>query len=162
MSRHPFDDLPIFQDLDQEEREILYPLFLFSLLPAGTILFDQGDQAECLYIVIDGEVVIRYKPDDGPALVVTHVKSNGVVGWSAAIGSPAYTSSAACAKDSELLCIHTRDLRRLCEYHPHTGALLLERLANIVAERLRITHGQIMALLEQGMHFNIEKALATG
>jgi CRP-like cAMP-binding protein len=129
------------------------------LLPAGTILFDQGDLTECLYVVVDGEVVIRYKPDDGPALIVAHVHRDGVVGWSAAIGSPVYTSSAVCVTESELLRISNSDLRRLCADHPQTGALLLERLATVVAERLRNTHGQIMALLEQGMNINVEKSL---
>jgi CRP-like cAMP-binding protein len=161
MSSHPFDDLSIFQDLNQEERQVLYPLFLFSLLPAGTILFDQGSPAECLYIVIDGEVVIRYKPEDGPALIVAHVHRDGVAGWSAAIGSPIYTSSAVCVKDSELLCIQNQDLRDLCERRPRIGSLLLERLATVVAERLQNTHSQVMALLEQGMGLNVEKSLTT-
>jgi hypothetical protein len=42
-------------------------------------------------------------------------------------------------------------LRRLCETHPETGVVLLERLAEVIAERLRNTHQCVVDLLRQGV-----------
>lgn len=124
------------------------------------MLFQQGDPATHFYLVVEGEVVIRYKPHDGPALILTRVRREGVVGWSAAIGSPAYTSSAVCAEESLLLRVYNDDLRRFHEEHPETAKKLLEVLAGLIAERLRHTHPQIMALLEQGMRITMPQTLA--
>jgi CRP-like cAMP-binding protein len=152
MSGNLLENLSLFQGFSAEERDCLRPLFLFSYTPAGTTLFEQGDHAEHLYLVVDGEIIIRYKPDDGPDLVLTRVHKEGVVGWSAVIGSPAYTSSAVCATQSQLLRVRSEDLRQFAEAYPETANLLLDRLAMVIAERLRYTHPQIMMMLEQGLH----------
>jgi CRP-like cAMP-binding protein len=156
MSGDPFQYLALFQNLNPEQENLLRPLFLLQYLPAGTELFKQGEQAEYLYVVIDGEVHIRYKPEDGPMLIVARVQPEGVVGWSAAIGSPTYTSSAICAEDCQLLCTRSQDLRQLCEDHQDTGILLLERLADLISERLKNAHQQVMAMLEQGMQVDMD------
>jgi CRP/FNR family cyclic AMP-dependent transcriptional regulator len=162
MSSDPFESLTLFQDLDVDQGNLLRSLFLLRYLPAGTELFKQGEQAEYLYVVIEGEIHIRYKPEDGPALIVARVQREGVVGWSAAIGSPTYTSSAICVEDSQLLCTRSQDLRQLCEDHRDTGILLLERLAAIISERLKNAHQQVMAMLEQGMQVDMENLQRPG
>lgn len=159
MCGNPLENLSLFAGFSPGERECLRPLFLFSYTPAGTILFEQGDQAEHLYIVVEGEVIIRYKPEDGPALVLTRVHKEGVVGWSAAIGSPFYTSSAICATQSQLLRVRSQELRRFAELHPETANLLLERLAQVIAERLRHTHPQILMMLEQGLNIDSNRSV---
>jgi CRP-like cAMP-binding protein len=151
MAEDIFDKLTLLKDLNAEQRQLLRPLFLPCDCYSGSILFEQGDRAEYLYIVVVGEVTIRYKPDDGPPITVTRVKPGGVVGWSAALGSRFYTSAAECTTYSQMLLVRGRDLRELCEQHPETGILILERLAEVIAQRLKNTHKQVMALLKQGL-----------
>jgi len=162
MSGNNFEQVVIFQDLSPSQIALVRPLFQPSYEPAGSEIFEQGDLAEFLYILVDGEVNIRYKPEDGPVLNVTRVHPGGVVGWSAALGNPVYTSSATCLTDCQMLRVRGQDLRQLCEQHPETGSLILERLAAVIAERLRNTHQQVMALLEQGLRVDMNKSVATG
>jgi hypothetical protein len=51
-----------------------------------------------------------------------------------------------------MLRVRGEDLRNLCNENPDTGILILERLATVIAERLRNTHDHVMALLLQGLH----------
>ncbi len=150
-----FDRLPIFAGLSCDQRELLRPLFVPVDCYSGTVLFEQGDPAEYLYLVVTGEVVIRYKPDDGSAITVARVRPGGIVGWSAALGSRSYTSGATCEEYTQLLRLYGRDLCELCDRYPETGILVLERLATVIAERLRNTHEQVMALLKQGLHASV-------
>lgn len=161
MSDALFDRFPLFQELLPEQNNLIRPLFSVRLENTGCLLFQQGEPAERLYLIVAGEVVIRYKPEDGPELLVARVRDGGVVGWSAALGNPAYTSSACCTTDCQLLYIRSQDLRLFCEQEPQTGAVLLERLAGIVAERLRTSHAHITTLLEQGIQINEQKSLTT-
>ncbi|MGW8249787.1 MAG: Crp/Fnr family transcriptional regulator, partial [Anaerolineales bacterium] len=115
------------------------------------VLFEQGDFAEYLYLVVNGEVTIRYKPEDGAPITITRVRAGGVVGWSAALGNRQYTSGAVCSDYTQMLRVRGRDLKHLCEEHPETGILILERLAWVIAERLRHTHEQVVELLKQGI-----------
>lgn len=116
-------------------------------------MFEQGDPADCLYLVISGEVIVRYKPEDGPVIILARVHPGGVVGWSAALGRREYTSGAECAIYSQVLRVRGEDLRELCEHYPETGEFILERLARVIAERTQITNDQVVDLLKQGLAY---------
>lgn len=156
-----FDRFPLFQELLPEQTNLIRPLFSACIENAGKLLFEQGQVAERLYLIVEGEVIIRYKPEDGPELLVARIHEGGVVGWSAALGNPTYTSSAVCTTDCQLLSIRGRDLRYICEQNPEIGSVLLERLTKIVAERLRTSHAHITTLLEQGIQISEHKSLTT-
>lgn len=142
---------PFFANLSTRQLALLKPLFMPCRCKEGDLLFEQGDLADVLYLVVRGEVVVRYKPEDGPEIIVARVKPGGIVGWSAALGSRHYTSGAICSADSELLCVRGSDLRRLCSQYPDTGIVVLERLADVIAERLHSTRNEVVTLLRQGL-----------
>jgi CRP-like cAMP-binding protein len=150
-------DYFLFEGLSSAQRAMLEPLFMPCNFGAGTTLFDQGEPAEYIYAVLDGEVMVNYKPDDGPTIAVGHVYPGSVVGWSAAIGSRHYTSAAMCITCTQLLRVRGDDLRKLCNTHPETGGLILDRLATVIAERLHSTHDLVMSLLRLGMHQPIDQ-----
>jgi len=162
MSDCILDHVLAFQGFSAEQIARIRPLFLLLYAPAGSVIFEQGEPADNLYVLICGEVAIRFKPDDGPADVIAHVRPEGVVGWSAALGNPHYTSSAVCTADSQMLRVRKSDLRQLCENYPETGVLFLDRLAALIAERLRATHPQLIALLEQGLSVHMANPVAAG
>jgi CRP-like cAMP-binding protein len=157
MSAIHLDQLDIFQGFSAQQIAKLKPLFVLLYAPKDSVVFEQNDLADKLYLLVEGEVAIHYKPDDGPALIIARIRAQGVFGWSAAIGNLRYTSSAICLSDCQMWRICGGDLRRLCESDPNTGALFLERLAALIAERLRTTHPQLLELLERGLTANIEK-----
>ena len=152
-----FDQLPLFDGLTPAQLELLRPLFIPCDCYSESVLFNQGDPAEYLYIVVVGEVTIQHKPDDGPPITITRVRPGGVVGWSAVLGNREYTSGAVCSVYSQMLRVRGEDLRILCEQHPETGILILERLATVIAKRLRNTHDQVMNLLKEGMGTSMDR-----
>lgn len=156
-----FDQLPLFEGLTPAQRELLRPLFIPCDCYSDAVLFNQGDLAEYLYIVVVGEITINHKPDDGPPINITRVRPGGVVGWSAVLGNREYTSGAICSGYSQMLRVRGEDLRILCEQHPDTGILILERLATVIAVRLSNTHDQVMALLVEGMGISTDKIKET-
>ncbi len=156
------EQLTVFQGFSLEQLELLRPLFIFFFMPSETTLFEQGDTAETFYILIEGEVAIRYKPEDGPALIISRIRSEGVVGWSAAIGNPHYTSSAICTSDCKILRVCSTALRQLNKEQPIIGSMFLERLAALIEARLRSNHPQIMTLLEQGLTVKLDRPVPAG
>jgi CRP-like cAMP-binding protein len=151
MSSDIYQQLPLFQNLKPAQFQLLRPMFVPCDCYAGDILFEQGDPADFLFLVVSGEVTIRYKPEDGPPITITRVRPGGVVGWSAALGNRQYTSGAVCSGYTQMLRVRGKDLKHLCQEYPDTGILILERLAWVIAERLRHTHDQVVELLKQGI-----------
>src|SRR5450759_4077206 len=151
MDLEKYIHLAFFSGLSIADIQLLMPLFAPQTWVAGTVVFDQGDCAEYLYLVVKGELTIRYKPEDGPIMNLTHIQPGGIFGWSAAMGNPTYTSGAVCALDSEVLRIRGTDMRMLFEKHPELGKVILNRLSAIIAERQRGQQCQVNSMLKNGM-----------
>jgi CRP-like cAMP-binding protein len=146
----------IFRNLSSEQLAQIVPLIEPCRFSSGDIVLEQGDPAENLYIVVQGEVNIRYKAYDGPVMSVARVGPGGVFGWSAALGRESYTSSAVCMQDSQVFQINGRSLHALNEQDPETGAMLQERLAIAIAGRESIKQSQVVSLLAQNADFGSE------
>jgi len=156
MAADAFPNMFLFTGLTDKQLGILNPLFIPCEFIADTILFEQGDPADNLFAVVSGEVVVNFKPDDGPIIVVACVQPGSIVGWSAALGSRRYTSSAVCTTYTQLLRVRGDDLRRLCLQHPVTGMIFLDRLSTVIAERLHSTHDLVLSLLQLGLTSTIK------
>jgi CRP-like cAMP-binding protein len=158
MDTNVFPSLFLFQEILPKHLSLLQPLFIPCEFIADSVLFEQGDLAENLFAVVSGEVVVNFKPDDGPIIEVARVQPGSIVGWSAALGSRRYTSSAVCTTYTQLLRVRGDDLRRLCLQHPDTGSIFLDRLATVIAERLHSTHDLVLSLLQLGLTKTLEKS----
>lgn len=86
--------LDLFNGFSQSQLELMTSLFADIHYSAEEEIFKQGETSEYLYVVIKGNVAIRFKPYDGEMITVTHIKKNGVFGWSSAFGNDHYTSGA--------------------------------------------------------------------
>lgn len=145
-------DIPLFRDLDLEQQKLIEPLFEPYLCPPETVIFEQGDDATYLYLILRGKVMIQYKPYDGPSITITHLSEGDGFGWSAVTGSKHYTSGIVAGEEYvEAVRIRGRDLRQFCIVHPVTGAILLDKLAKIVSPRWKNAHIEVKSILEQVM-----------
>ena len=155
MKNQEFPTLHLFDNFSETQLAILKPLFSFSEFAVGANIFNQGDAATHICVIIEGEVDICFKPDDGEMIIVAHLERDGVFGWSAAFGSGIYTSGAVASTNLKLLCVNGSDLKKLNKDHPKTSILILDRLADVISQRLKRTnaqgHDQVMAMLEHGL-----------
>lgn len=156
MLKLDYFDLSIFKGLGPGELRLINSLLELCEFTENVKIFDQGQLATYLFILLKGEVTVRFKPYDGPELIVAHIEPGGVFGWSAALGHNSYTSSAVAIVDCEVARIRGDQLHKLCQDNPDMGVIILERLAGVIAERLRSTYNQILTILTKGMDLNDE------
>ena len=136
MFRQELTSLNLFKGLNHQQIEQLNSSWEFCNFAENKVIFEQGQTADFLYILTCGSVDVQFKPYDGPPMAVAHIITDGVFGWSAALGREAYTSSAIAREESQAYRISTAQLRKLCSQHPDTGVVLLDRLAGAIAARL--------------------------
>jgi CRP-like cAMP-binding protein len=149
------DRLAFLEGFSAEQVEFLSPFMDHVEYQSGETIFGQGDPADFLYFIIEGRVSIQFKPEDGPVLKVANLEEGGVFGWSSALGSAFYTSSAIAIDEGIYVRLAGEDLKTLCQDHAETGILILNKLAGVIAQRLRSTHEQVVALLQQGLNQDI-------
>jgi len=143
------DELALFQGLTEESRRLVERRFEpFSCL-GDTVIFEQGEPAVFLYILLSGSVTIRYKPYDGPPINLNAISAGGAFGWSAVVGNPSYTSGAVARENVTATRIRGADLRDIVARHPEPGGELLDRFASLVSNRWKDANRQVRDILEQ-------------
>jgi CRP-like cAMP-binding protein len=144
-------NIPIFDTLPLEQLSQLEPLFEYYRCSPDTVIFEQGDPAIHLYLLVNGSVSIRYKPYDGSPITLTHLGPGDAFGWSAVVGSPQYTSSLVSDTEVEAIRIRGKELLDLCLKQPETGSIVLDGLARAVSSRWKNAHAQVQSMLDKAM-----------
>ena len=149
MATSGLKDLTFFDGLNEEQLQNLSPFFIYVSYRAGQVIFKQDAMAEYLYLLCEGNVDIRYKPEDGPVMKVAQIKPGGIFGWSAAMGNVSYTSGAKCVEDCKTLKMRGSDLQNLYRKHPDLGKLIADRLAAVISERWQNRQSQVISLISR-------------
>ena len=145
------DQMEVFKGLSGNQLGQIKPWMETCHFSSGIVIFKQGQTATSLFILLEGEVFVEYKPYDGPPLTVANILPGGVFGWSAALGRKNYTSAAIAHLNSSAYTLTRHNLHQICIQDPETGGILIDRLASVIAERLRNTHSEILSLLFEGL-----------
>lgn len=149
--------MEIFKGLDEKSVSLLIPLMEVCHYPENFMVFRQDTDASYFFILLEGEVVVKYKPYDGEELTIAHICPQDVFGWSAALRRPHYTSSAYTEYPSTAVRVEVARLQHFCENNVKLGMIVLERLSSGIANSLRSTRDEVLALLIRGMEFVPDK-----
>ncbi len=143
--------------------EILSQFSLFNGLPTSLLeeiaaiskkasykndefVFREGEQADKLHLLVNGSVALRVKLTSRPdAVTVSFISSPyQSFGWSGLVPPYHYTSSAQCDEDSNLITIPAEPFMKLLEQNPESGFKVMQRIAVIIADRLRNSHQALL------------------
>ena len=105
-------------------------------IPAGSVFFREGDRADCLYIIAEGEVDIDYTLGSGERRTVDTVVAGELVMWSALVEPYRSTATGTARKYVKLIAINAEALRKLCEKDRELGYRLLICVTKLLATRL--------------------------
>jgi CRP-like cAMP-binding protein len=151
------ETIPLFKDLDPSILSLLEPLFEPLIRPAGAVIFEQGEPALYLYLILEGSVEMLYKPYDGPQITITYLAQGSIIGWSAVVGNATYTSGAVCKQEIRAIRMASRDLHKLCADEPGAGSIILNLLADSVSSRWQDAREQIQTLLNSSVNARREE-----
>ena len=107
--------------------------------PAKTLIFKEGDEAKYLYILVSGEVELLYSGGNEGAIADTYVGSivQGEVFGVSTMVLPFYLNASAKSEGPvETIQIEAAGLRAMCEVDHRLGYILMQHLAQALAERL--------------------------
>ncbi len=104
--------------------------------PAQTRIFNEGDPATHMLLIVKGEVNIEFLLGNGELRVVDTVVGGDLLGWSSLIEPYKMTANGTTAKNTELVRISAVKLRQLCENDSLLGYRLITQIAKLLAHRL--------------------------
>lgn len=128
--------IPWFVELDQVQQWRLAQIARICNLHEDEILFSEGDSDNCLYILLNGEVVIEnHVPAYGKVEIYTAAPLD-IIGWSATTSMVRQrTGTARATQPGRVLCFDSELLMQLCEEDHDMGYIVMRRIANLIASR---------------------------
>jgi CRP-like cAMP-binding protein len=111
--------------------------------PPGYVLFREGDVADFLYTLEEGEINLIIQAQKDFSFPV--IKAGSVFGWSSLVEPNRYTATAECVRDSKVLKIDAERLMRVFQRHPAESLIIMKRLAGVIATRLLKSYKEFAA-----------------
>jgi CRP/FNR family transcriptional regulator, cyclic AMP receptor protein len=103
-------------------------------LPSGSTIFEQGQPGDFMYVVLDGEIEIRYDDE-----VVDTASAGGIIGEMALIDSSPRSATAVAKSDCRLVPVDAKHFQFLVSETPDFALEVMRSLAN----RLRRTTNRV-------------------
>jgi CRP/FNR family cyclic AMP-dependent transcriptional regulator len=139
----------LFGNLKESQLDALLSRSSVEAFPEGKTIFRQGEDANHLYILIEGMVDISVKTGEKFDFLTSKIEKEG-----AAFGIPSliepfrYNVTATCLKPSKLLVINAGRVRMDMEKDPEMGMEIMKKLASIYFNRLNEMRSGVSNLLK--------------
>jgi CRP-like cAMP-binding protein len=113
----------LFEGLTEEQLKAVADISQETTCQQGEVLFWEGDPAELLYILVEGEINVFVQLSSRPERVTVSVISQPyqTLGWSGLVAPHAYTASALCEVGCRLVAIDGAALNEVLKGDPVMG-----------------------------------------
>jgi CRP/FNR family transcriptional regulator, cyclic AMP receptor protein len=126
-------EVPLFQPLDEDERNNLANVLETVRIPAGELIFQMNEPGDSLYIIRSGKVELFVKDDTGHRLVLETASDGDFFGDISLLDNGPRTASALVTEDLEALRLKRAELERFVRQRPEAAMDML----TVMGRRLR-------------------------
>jgi CRP-like cAMP-binding protein len=137
----------LFQFLRPDQIKIISDMAERVSLKAGDTVFQRGDKAEDLFIVLTGQVALRLPSKGGISFLVDEVGDEAVFGSCICFQIDSYTLTAQCIEDSTLLKIKAESLKKVMEEDMVVGYAVQTLISRVYFKRYIDTMHKLQAIL---------------
>lgn len=115
----------LFSSLSPEELRLLAAHATRRTVPAGQVLFDEGDTCKGLHVVAGGRLRIFKSSPGGRQQVLSLEGPGSTIAELPVFDGGPYPASASAVEDSQIVFISREDFRAFCLRHPEVALKLL-------------------------------------
>ncbi|MCI0708273.1 MAG: cyclic nucleotide-binding domain-containing protein [Ignavibacteriae bacterium] len=138
--------IPAFSDLSFFELREVAQIVHKREYNADEPVFYQGDPGLGMYIIQEGRVLITIEDKDGNEKDLATLGDGDFFGEVALLDESPRSATAVCKTDCQLIGFFRPDLFEIIEKNPALGIKIVQKLAEIVAQRLRVTDKEVSKL----------------
>lgn len=142
--------IPWFNELSRIALEKLAAIARVRELAKGETLFREGDAENCLYILLEGEIILETHVPGYGTVPIFRAEPLDVIGWS--VLTPVVrqrTDTARALSACRLLCFDSDMLRQYCDEDQVAGYIIMRRIANVAASRLLTTRLHLFGVIRE-------------
>ena len=136
-------EINLFKGIDFDVMEEIANICSEENYAKDTVLFEQGEKAERLYILEEGAIRLVIK--NGGSLFFSLTEPGEVFGWSSMVEPGLYTASGVCVTDLKVVRIERKKLDKIFDLHPDAGVTILRRIGGIFSTRLSRAYQDLLS-----------------
>jgi CRP/FNR family cyclic AMP-dependent transcriptional regulator len=149
------DKIPLFSDLDTAELELLSSRTVTRQYPRNTIIINEGDHSDSLYIIRAGSVKVFLSSDEGKEVILNVQKTGEYFGELALIDSGPRSASVITQEKSTLSLISKADFEDFLRQHPAATVKIMRGLV----KRLRALTENVRSLALMDVYGRVARLL---
>lgn len=136
----------VFRSLNDKQLRDVEKMCKYEEFDAGTIICQQGNKEEKLYIIEHGAVGIILEVGPLARRQVQAVTDHEVFGWSAMLDPYICTATVKALENTKALALDGQELSGLCLTRPEMGCRISRGIARVIASRLRQSYAQLLGV----------------
>jgi CRP-like cAMP-binding protein len=150
MHIHGFKEIlskhPVFRDFDEDALDLLAGCARNEHYHAGATIYAEGDAANELYILRNGDVAVEISTAERAPIIVETLQAGEVLGWSWMVPPYKHMSDARAQTDVRAVTLDAICMRGKCDENPVLGYHLFKHLLPHMAKRVRVLRMQLLDL----------------
>jgi len=139
----------LFENLNESHLNVILSRSSVESFTEGKTIFRQGEEANRLYVLIQGAVDLTVKAQEQIDFMTSKIEKDGAVFGTASLMEPfRYNVTATCLKATKVLRIEADHLKKKMEEDPKMGTEIMKKLASIYFNRLNDLRSGVSNLLK--------------
>jgi len=139
----------LFEALEEPQLNTLLLHASVESFPEGKRIFNQGEKAVRLYILVEGAVDLTIKTGEKIDFMTSKIEEEGAVfGMPSLIEPFRFNVTAICLKPSKVLVLDADQIKKRMEEDPKMGMEVMKKLASIYFNRLNNLRSGVSNLLK--------------
>lgn len=137
-TQNTFKQVDLFRGLDDTHLEEVQALATQQIFKSGNYIFEQGEIADKLYIIAEGQVEVRYRASNGDDVSVLFLGNGQVVGEMTLVDEGRRSATViASTEDAVVYSIPNKTLGALCAENTAIGYVIMRNIAQDLSFKLR-------------------------
>ena len=139
----------LFEALEEPQLNTLLLQASVESFPEGETIFNQGEKAVRLYVLVEGAVDLTIKTEEKIDFMTSKIEKEGAVfGMPSLIEPFRFNVTAICSKPSKVLVLDANHIKKRIEEDPKMGMEVMKKLASIYFNRLNDLRSGVSNLLK--------------
>jgi CRP-like cAMP-binding protein len=139
----------LFETLDESQLSAILSHSRVESCPEGRIIFQEGEEATHLYVLIEGAIDLSVKAREKVGFLTSKIQREGrVFGVPSLLEPYRYNVMAKCLMPSRILRIEADHLKRRMEKDPTLGMAIMKKLALIYFNRVNELRAGVVNFLK--------------
>ncbi len=137
-----------FNGLTDDELTIVAKYINIMEIEPGKILFKEGEQGDCVYFIVDGELAVIKESVSGSQVgidkvVITKLSKGRSIGEMSIIDNIPRSATVKARTKAALVKLTSSGFDSICKEHPKIGVTILKGISRLLTMNLRKTSSRL-------------------